>query len=148
MESKKCISSWTINREYITESSAAIVCLHAEITYFHGHSFKFNFLSWYLRKLREGVYRVRFSAKLKTLWCGSTPMFLKLKSDSHLPPKKNLFASMIAFKNDEKCFLFHLKALFVLTIFKFLSLSFWLSRKNDLIRKIRLISKFMTSQPG
>ena len=27
-------------------------------------------------------------------------------------------------------------------------LTFWSCRKNDLIRKIRLISKFMTSQPG
>ena len=40
------------------------------------------------------------------------------KSDSHLPKKKIvLFASytndaMMIFKNDEKCFLFHLKSLF------------------------------------
>ena len=27
-------------------------------------------------------------------------------------------------------------------------MTFWLSRKNALIRKIRLISKFMTAQPG
>ena len=42
---------------------------------------------------------------------------------------------------------FTLKALFVLKIFKFLS---WLfgDDKNGLIRKIRLISKFMTSHSG
>ena len=44
-------------------------------------------------------------------------------------------------------FYFILKALFVLKIFEFLSrlLSY---RKNSLIRKARLILKFMTSQPG
>ena len=45
-----------------------------------------------------------------------------LKSDSHLP-KKNLFYLLQwqPFKKNKKCFLFHLKALFVLEIFKFLS---------------------------
>ena len=44
-------------------------------------------------------------------------------------------------------FHFTLKAIFVLKIFKFLS---WLfgQVKNSLIRKIRIISKFMTSQSG
>ena len=39
-------------------------------------------------------------------------LLLALKSDSHLPKKINfaLFASMKALKNDEKCFLFHLKS--------------------------------------
>ena len=37
------------------------------------------------------------------------------------------------------------KALFVLKIFV---LTFWACRKNDLIRKISLISTFTTSQPG
>ena len=43
--------------------------------------------------------------------------------------------------------LFTLNTLLVLMIFKFL---FWISvmSKNDLIRKIRLISKFMTPQSG
>ena len=47
----------------------------------------------------------------------------------------------------KNAFYFTLKALFVLKIFKFLS---WLFGhvKNGLIRKIRLISKLMTSQPG
>ena len=43
---------------------------------------------------------------------------------------------------------FTLKALFVLKIFKIFVLTFWSCGKNGLIRKIRLISKFMTSQPG
>ena len=42
-------------------------------------------------------------------------------------------------------FYFILKALFVLKIFKYLPI--WSCRKNGLIRKIRLISKLMTSQP-
>ena len=40
-------------------------------------------------------------------------------------------------------FYFILTALFVLKIFKF-----WSCKKNGLIRKIRLTSKFMKSQPG
>ena len=58
-----------------------------------------------------------------------------LKSDSHLPKKIFLFASMIAFKNDEKCFLSYLKNFFRSKIFKFLSWLFghvektaWLER--------------------
>ena len=46
-------------------------------------------------------------------------------------------------------FYFVLKSFMVYKIFKFL---FWLfghvDRKNGLIRNIRLISKFMTEQPG
>ena len=41
---------------------------------------------------------------------------------------------------------FILKALFVLKIFKFFV--FLVTQKNGLIRKIRLISKYTTSQPG
>ena len=43
---------------------------------------------------------------------------------------------------------FILKAFFVLKIFKFLSQLFGHVEKNGFIRKIRLISKIMTSQPG
>ena len=54
----------------------------------------------------------------------------------------------IPLKMMKNVFYFILKALFVLKIFKFLS---WHSRhveKNGSIRKIMLISKSMTSQPG
>ena len=47
----------------------------------------------------------------------------------------------------KNAFYFTLKALLVLMIFKFW-LEFSVMSKNGLIRKIRLISKFMTSQPG
>ena len=46
----------------------------------------------------------------------------------------------------KNAFHFTLKSLFVLKIFKF-CLDFLVMWKNGLIRKIRLISKFMTSQP-
>ena len=36
----------------------------------------------------------------------------QLKSDSHLANFFFIFALMIAFQNDEKCFLFHLKSSF------------------------------------
>ena len=48
----------------------------------------------------------------------------------------------------ENAFYFVLKALFALKIFKFLSRHFVHIEKNGLIRKIRLTSNFMTSQPG
>ena len=70
-----------------------------------------------------------------------------LKLDSHLP-NKLLFASMTAFKNDEKCFLFHLKSSFRSQDIQTFVLTLWLCRKKGLIRKIRLILKFMMSQPG
>ena len=60
--------------------------------------------------------------------------------------KKENLCHRKPFKNDEKYFLFHLKNSFrSQDIF---ALTFWLYRKNDLIRKIRLISNFMTSKPG
>ena len=65
-----------------------------------------------------------------------------LKSDSHLS-KKFCFIYFIEspLKMMEKSFYFILKALLVL-------MTFWSCWKNSLIRKIRLISKFMTSKPG
>ena len=51
-------------------------------------------------------------------------------------------------KNDEKCFLFHLKSSFRSQYISVFVTTFWSCRKNGLIRKIRLTSKFMTLQPG
>ena len=70
-----------------------------------------------------------------------------LRSDSYLP--KNLF---ICFNDSpskimKNGFYFILKALFFFKIFKFSS-TFWAYRKNGLMRKISLISTFMTSQSG
>ena len=50
-------------------------------------------------------------------------------------------------KNDEKCFLFHLKSS---SFSRYLSfcLDFLVMYENGLIRKIRLISEFMMSRPG
>ena len=59
-----------------------------------------------------------------------------------------LFASMIALQNDEKCFLFDLKSSFRSQDIQIFVLTFWACKTNGLIRKIRLISKFMMSQPG
>ena len=60
---------------------------------------------------------------------------------------ETIFCNWKPFKNDWKCFLFHLKSFFVIKIFTFL-LDFLVMYKNGFIRKIRLISKFMTLQPG
>ena len=52
------------------------------------------------------------------------------------------------YKNDENCFLFHLKSSFrSQDIYDFVT-TFWRCGKNGLIRKIRSTSKFMMSQPG
>ena len=72
----------------------------------------------------------------------------QLKSDSHLPKNFVLFASIKTLKNDEECFLFHLKSSFLSSDIQILVLTFSAMWENDLIRKLRLISKFMTSDPG
>ena len=59
--------------------------------------------------------------------------------------KKNVENS---FKNDEKCFLYHFKSSFHSQDIQIFVLTFWSCRKKGFIRKTRLISKFMTSQPG
>ena len=45
-------------------------------------------------------------------------------------------------------FYFILKVLFIFKIFQFFVATFWSCRENGLIRKIKLTSKFMASQPG
>ena len=52
------------------------------------------------------------------------------------------------FKNDEKCFLFHLKSSFRSQDILVFVTTFSSCRKNGLIRKIWLPLKFMTSQPA
>ena len=68
----------------------------------------------------------------------------RLNSDSHIPKSLFLFSLMKGpIKMTKNAFHFMLKALFVLEIFRFLAMS-----RNGLIRKLWLISKFMTSQTG
>ena len=52
------------------------------------------------------------------------------------------------FKNDEKYFLLQLKSSFRSQDISVFVMTFWSWRKNGLIRRIRLTSKFLTSQPG
>ena len=68
--------------------------------------------------------------------------------DPHPPKEIFYLLQWKPFKNDEKCFLFHLKSSFCFQDISSFVLTFWLFRKNGLIRKIRLVPKFMTSQPG
>ena len=72
-----------------------------------------------------------------------------LKSDSNLP-KKFLFICFNEkpLKMMKNAFYFISQALFLLKIFKFLSWHFSQVEETGLIRKIRLISKLLTSQPG
>ena len=72
----------------------------------------------------------------------------QLKSNAHLPKKICLICfNESPFKSNKKCFLFHLKISFCFQDSKIFVLTFRSFRKNGLIRKILLISKFMTSQP-
>ena len=66
------------------------------------------------------------------------------------PSKKNFFYlfQWNPFKNNEKCVLFHLNCSFRYQDIWVFVTTFWPSRKNGLMRKIRLISKSMTLQPG
>ena len=61
---------------------------------------------------------------------------------------ETIFDTWKPFRNDENCFLFHLKKPFHSQDIEIFVMTFWSCRKNGLIRKIRLISKSITSQPG
>ena len=81
--------------------------------------------------LKKRLWHRRFSVSFS----GIRYVFLLLKSRSPLP--KNLYLLQWKhFENDEKCFYFMFKTLFVLKIFIFLS------------RIFSLISKFMTTTLG
>ena len=55
-----------------------------------------------------------------------------------------LFASMKPIKNDEKWFWFHVKSFFHSWDIQVFVWFFLVMQKNDLIRKLKVISKFMT----
>ena len=66
-------------------------------------------------------------------------------------PSKKIYFYLICwkpFKNDEKYFFFHLKTSFHSLGISIRVLIFWLFKRNDLIRVLRLILKFLTSQLG
>ena len=93
--------------------------------------FDFNFVSclnWLLMKLEKINENLRAGRK--------KPLVLKL--DSHLL-KKIIF---ICFNESP---LIMMKNPFFSS---YIVLTFWSCRRNGLIRKIRFISKFITSQPG
>ena len=71
-----------------------------------------------------------------------------LKSDSQLPKKLSYLVDWKPFKNDEKSFLFDLKGSFRSQDIWVFDTNLWSCRKNDLIRNIKLTSKFIVPQPG
>ena len=79
---------------------------------------------------------------------GTTNDFLKTEDSTMiqfkvgLSPSKKMsfyFLPWKPFKNDEKCFLFHLKSSFRSQGIWIFVLTFWSCRRNGLIKKIRLI---------
>ena len=77
-------------------------------------------------------------------------LFVLIRKFGLSPSKKKMFylIQWKSFKNDEKCFLFYLKSSFRSQDIQIFVWTFWSCRKCGLIRKIRLISEFMTSQFG
>ena len=79
------------------------------------------------------------------LWCHYCK---SLKFDSHFLKNCFICFNESPLKIMKSAFYFILKALLILKMFKFLCWLFGHVKKSGLIRKIKLISKFMTSQPG
>ena len=63
------------------------------------------------------------------------------------PSKKYYFLYWKSFTTNGKCFLFYLKSSFHSEDISVFVTTFWSCRENGLIRRIRLTSKFMASQP-
>ena len=77
-----------------------------------------------------------------------TSVTFYLKLDSHFPKRVVIFFIENPLKLMGNAFYFILKALLILEIFQFFVTTSWSCRENDLIRKVKLTSKFMASQPG
>ena len=84
--------------------------------------------------MKESFYNSKISYNFKVGLSPSKKIYVIYFIESPWNMTKNVFCSI-------------LKALFVLKIFKFCH-AFLVYRKNASIKKIRLISKFITSQPG
>ena len=72
--------------------------------------------------------------------------YICIKSNSHLPKRICLIESLL--KMIKNAFYFIFKSSFRSLDIEVFVMTFWTCRKNGLIRKIRLTSKFITSQPG
>ena len=114
---------------------------------FFNKCYQINFFLWIRSDLQNKsllknliYYAVLLSWKVK-LWT-NTLAYLKAHSQVW-----DNFANWKPFKNDEKCFYFTLRA-FLFSKYLSFCLDFLVMKKNSLIRKIKLISKFMTSQSG
>ena len=79
---------------------------------------KIDELHFYLTKQ---IFFVVYFWKIKRLLVESTKTRITPKLDSHLPKKLSYLLHWKPFKNDEECFLFHLKSSFHSQVFKFLS---------------------------
>ena len=124
-------------RKYCNESLSNTKCITFEMVTLRNYAFSANICQ----------NKSLFSTKSFGTFFGNCQM-PNWKSNSDLPKKLCYLLDWQPFKNDEKCFLFHLKSYFRSQDIKVIIMSFWSCRKNGLIRNIRLTSKFMTSQPS
>ena len=74
-------------------------------------------------------------------------VFLLQKDRLRTLRSKTIFGNSKPFKNNEKCSLFHLKSS-SFSIYLNFCLDFLVMNKKGLMRKIRLISRLVRSQPG
>ena len=88
--------------------------------------------------------KLHYSSNLTVPKCHKTNYKVEVS-----PSKKNcfIFSNESLLQVMKSAFYYTVKALFALKILKFL-VDVLAKQKNSLIRKIRLISQFMTSQPG
>ena len=93
-----------------------------------------------MRNIQDFLETLKLSFNSAFSICMNVP----LRLDSHLP--KN-FCVML-FISDEKCFFFSSLNLFSFSRYLSLCSNVWSCRKNSLIRKIILTSKFLMQQPG
>ena len=108
-----------------------------------GYKILFSTKKWFWERYEKSIMIKETYSKAKYKQLGYVEVGLSTS-------KKNLFYFLQWkpwWKMMKNVFYFILKALFVLKIFKFLSGLFSHKEKTAWFRNIRLISKFMTSQP-
>ena len=116
------------------------------------HSVSHNWVMKSLELFKVSPLIVNFLKSNMLNW--NTALFLSHKTENlkvELSSSKKKLRYLVhwkPFKNDKKWFLFHLKFSFCSQDIEGFIMAFWSCRKNKLIIKIRLISKFMTSQTG
>ena len=125
---------------------------HSHVTYLCLVWGQAKYLNW-ITLLQKRAIRMLHSAVYRNLYfkLGFTPYKAKQPlwgMELQEKETKKIKVRTLTFqKIDEKLFLFRTKSSFRSQDIYIFVMIFWWCRKNSLIRRIRLISKLMTSQP-